>query len=809
MLLMLAIVHNQTPRCMQGLRPADVLVALDASKQCQTAPPDLAATPVHFVALSFYKVFGYPTGVGALVVRSDCMPLLRPPFHGGGTVQSTLPASWPSQTQLRQGVAAFEPGTPNYHAIMQLPAGFAAWHRAAGGGAAQECFHLASTLAEQVADLPHSNGARAAQVYAWPAASGNSDAHAGAACSSALGIGEAVSSEFRGATVPFNLYDSRGQPISCHVVADHLAQHGVAVRAGCCCNPGACAALLGFSDADLAAQHAAGNACDNDVGVLSGRHVGLVRASLGVGSTAADVGSLMAALKSFVDTPAAATLPAGQQSGSASSLHTGQAARVAGHACTAGASAGKAACQKHGTSCCEQVQLRMLALYPVKSCGGQVVDRWPMQHAGLWLDRAFQIVGRGGKALQLARYPALLNVHAAIDLQQGRLHLSDARCEAQYCSECGVCGTSIAVPLPWHLAAATPGGSLPSQSDDRLDTGDAANGHSACEASAWRRAGYHVVSNAPIPCTPLTACSATSRGSSASSEAEHPISMASCKGTQAQLRRARACKQERQCLSDITPRHEAASVAASPHEWLSHILQQHCFLACTAPPSPEIRRVDASTSQIHWLSIGTTATASMNASCSVQAPHTGDHSCAAHRAQAAKQSFASKAPLLVCSTGSIAAFRQALDEQQYHDSSCSTGDVSAAEIQDAVQRFRANLVFSTCSKDLTQRVGASAVEVQDGAEHMAHIEDQWQTVTFDMKAGSSPAEHDSSSGATPMHERLVLQAQSAAKRCTAINAIDQLVSGNRGRNALRALTSYRQADVGLTWGVYMRPVWGT
>ena len=35
--------------------------------------------------LSFYKIFGYPTGLGALVARRDALALLRPRYFGGGT----------------------------------------------------------------------------------------------------------------------------------------------------------------------------------------------------------------------------------------------------------------------------------------------------------------------------------------------------------------------------------------------------------------------------------------------------------------------------------------------------------------------------------------------------------------------------------------------------------------------------------------------------------------------------------------------------------------------------------------------------
>ena len=66
------------------------LVALDAASFVCTSPLDLTANPAHFVALSFYKMFGYPTGLGALLVRSDCAHLLHKGYYGGGTVLATV-----------------------------------------------------------------------------------------------------------------------------------------------------------------------------------------------------------------------------------------------------------------------------------------------------------------------------------------------------------------------------------------------------------------------------------------------------------------------------------------------------------------------------------------------------------------------------------------------------------------------------------------------------------------------------------------------------------------------------------------------
>ena len=38
--------------------------------------------------LSYYKIFGYPTGLGALLVRKDASKILRQDYFGGGTVEA-------------------------------------------------------------------------------------------------------------------------------------------------------------------------------------------------------------------------------------------------------------------------------------------------------------------------------------------------------------------------------------------------------------------------------------------------------------------------------------------------------------------------------------------------------------------------------------------------------------------------------------------------------------------------------------------------------------------------------------------------
>jgi molybdenum cofactor sulfurtransferase len=60
---------------------------LDAAAYVSTSLLSLAEvdTSPDFITISFYKMFGYPTGLGALIVRSELESILRKRYFGGGT----------------------------------------------------------------------------------------------------------------------------------------------------------------------------------------------------------------------------------------------------------------------------------------------------------------------------------------------------------------------------------------------------------------------------------------------------------------------------------------------------------------------------------------------------------------------------------------------------------------------------------------------------------------------------------------------------------------------------------------------------
>lgn len=65
-------------------------VCLDAAAFVSTNPLDLSKYRPDFVCVSFYKMFGYPTGLGALIVSRRGEQNLNKSYYGGGTVKIAM-----------------------------------------------------------------------------------------------------------------------------------------------------------------------------------------------------------------------------------------------------------------------------------------------------------------------------------------------------------------------------------------------------------------------------------------------------------------------------------------------------------------------------------------------------------------------------------------------------------------------------------------------------------------------------------------------------------------------------------------------
>lgn len=64
---------------------------LDAATYCSTNDLNLSLYKPDFICISFYKIFGYPTGLGALLILKSSSYALEKKYFGGGAVDISLP----------------------------------------------------------------------------------------------------------------------------------------------------------------------------------------------------------------------------------------------------------------------------------------------------------------------------------------------------------------------------------------------------------------------------------------------------------------------------------------------------------------------------------------------------------------------------------------------------------------------------------------------------------------------------------------------------------------------------------------------
>jgi len=256
-------------------------VLLDAAAFTPTNRLDLERWRPDFVTQSFYKIFGYPTGVGCLMARKAALAKLRRPWFAGGTI--TVASVQADKYYLAEGEAAFEDGTLDYLALPAVEIGLQ--HIESIG---LETIHervrcLTGWLLDNLLALRQMNGQPLVRVYG------------------------PSSTERRGGIVTFNFYGVNGRAIDHRVVEERANAANISLRTGCFCNPGGGEVALGLSGTELSScfrqpAHETHLTIDDFRLCIDGKSSGAVRVSLGLVSNQADVGRFLAFAREFVGT---------------------------------------------------------------------------------------------------------------------------------------------------------------------------------------------------------------------------------------------------------------------------------------------------------------------------------------------------------------------------------------------------------------------------------------------------------------------------------------------------------------------------
>lgn len=260
-------------------------VIVDAAAFVPTSRLDLTRYKPDFVPVSFYKMFGHPTGIGALLARHTALQRLRRPWFSGGTVVAAnvqgdlvVPLS---------GHALFEDGTVNYLGIPAVEIGLRHIERIGIDTIAQRIDALGSWLLAALQRLRHGDGSTATQVYGprtW---------------------------DRRGGTISFNFLHPDGRPVDERFVDRVAAAHNISIRTGCFCNSGAGETAFSISrDTLIGAEFADGMILDDYIRLVGMPTGGAVRVSLGLATNFADVHRFMRFATEFLDvTDVPADLP--------------------------------------------------------------------------------------------------------------------------------------------------------------------------------------------------------------------------------------------------------------------------------------------------------------------------------------------------------------------------------------------------------------------------------------------------------------------------------------------------------------------
>ena len=279
----------QWPNRIREAGMQDTYTLVDAAALATTTPLNLDAMQPDFLAVSFYKIFGFPD-LGGLIVRkaSTARIIAARRYFGGGTVDVVA---------AQRGSGSGRGQTPGWHVkraalSAQLEGGTLPFHNIVALGHALRTHHDLYG-ADPMAAISRRTSALAAAAYARMMAARH---RGGAPVFAVYKDNRAVYGDpaTQGATLAFNVLRADGTAVGFKDVERAADRKGIFVRSGGHCNPGGVTSYLGWTPRDLREMYVRmGHACEDMVQLYLGRPTGVVRASLGACSTMKDIDALL------------------------------------------------------------------------------------------------------------------------------------------------------------------------------------------------------------------------------------------------------------------------------------------------------------------------------------------------------------------------------------------------------------------------------------------------------------------------------------------------------------------------------------
>ncbi|GMH33807.1 hypothetical protein BSKO_01641 [Bryopsis sp. KO-2023] len=222
---------------------------LDAAAHVPTQPLDLSKYHPDFVAISFYKMFGFPTGLGALIARVDATDVLKKVFWAGGSVALATSKDNFHTFKCRPS-DRLEDGTVAFLDIINLKHGFRMMEEL--GGISRIQAHVESLrgwLYHRLVSLRHSGGEAMTRIF---------------------GKHHLPHPEMlQGGILNFEVCRPDGSAYSYRTFEREAADAGFHVRTGIECNPGAAYNYIGIDESEVEQLAGEKEGCDDEVEFLT------------------------------------------------------------------------------------------------------------------------------------------------------------------------------------------------------------------------------------------------------------------------------------------------------------------------------------------------------------------------------------------------------------------------------------------------------------------------------------------------------------------------------------------------------------
>ena len=187
-------------------------VLLDAAAYVPTSTLDLKKHTPDFVSISFYKIFGYPTGLGCLLIRKESFDKLEKRWFAGGTV--SLASAKAPYHFLVDDHQRFEDGTINYLDIPALKIGLEYIESIGMQRLNERVKSMMQYLHQQLKNCTHSNGVLQLDIFGHPRR------------------------ENTGGTMVMCFKNPDGSKVGFEKVETLANEKRISIRSGCFCNPG-------------------------------------------------------------------------------------------------------------------------------------------------------------------------------------------------------------------------------------------------------------------------------------------------------------------------------------------------------------------------------------------------------------------------------------------------------------------------------------------------------------------------------------------------------------------------------------------